>query len=567
MGEFFNANAVRISELLGQSGSFYKIPVLQRKYVWGEEEIQELLQDIKDSYLDSEPHYFIGGMVFAKDKNSQKLLVIDGQQRLITLMLLLAAARTKFKQSNNESLYTYYYRQFAAQYLDEAGVPQTNYLLELHGRDNDVFRKLLEESSTSITDYTDYTVSTKNLVMARDIIDEFVNDVADLQTYMPYVLGNVYAVRTIADDQSSAFMIFETLNNKGSQLQPEDLLKNLLLQSMDDEDYEMFAAVWQNFIQRLMNTKGLYVVQASTFLKHFIMSKGDYISKSKIFDWFDHKDRRPKDKERATQLLTELDQSAERYRQFIEGKGDSVIEAMKQLRFKQAYIVLLGSMNLPPTDRVKIYKLLESVAFSYIMTGAKTNELEKQFCSIAKLAREAAKESENIQEVIDRLRSIADDMKEKVMGALRAFKYKGRGDKNKVMYFLSRIAQSLDGADYSKFSIEHITPQNVSSPAEAHERIVASIGNLTLVNNSDNSSLKDKPFNEKREVYLRQACRLTSSLVKPIETATSNTKFDKAIKAYNYAPPHDGNDWREEEINHRTEGMINLAKYLWFESV
>ncbi len=86
-------------------------------------------------------------MVFAKDKGAQRQLVIDGQQRLVTLVLLLSVARNHFKQMGNDKLALFYERRFAVERLDENGNTLPTYVLELQGKDNDVLRSLLESSA------------------------------------------------------------------------------------------------------------------------------------------------------------------------------------------------------------------------------------------------------------------------------------------------------------------------------------------------------------------------------------------------------------------------------------
>jgi uncharacterized protein with ParB-like and HNH nuclease domain len=557
----FKSDLANIGEIFGNYQILYKIPILQRKYVWQEEDVKELLEDIESSLTkDPKSHYFVGGMVFSKD-DGERLLVIDGQQRLATLMLLIASVRDHFKQKGDSEQVVFYKGKLGTTAQDPStGDLKQQYYLELQDKDDPTFRLLLEGKEIK---KKNTSVSEQNLIMAKGVTNDFVNKASDLKKYMAYVLSNVHIVRTIAEDQSTAFQIFETLNDRGAHLEPEDLLKNLLLQTMDDKEYDHFANKWQLFVENLMD-KGKYVVRVPSFLKHFIMSKGDYISKNDTFNWFKNKKFTH---DEIIELLEELEYSSKNYRNFVEGSFNQSTASMKKLLFKQGNIVLLGCLRLTPNDISRISEVLETIAFSYVITETKTNELEKTFCDIAKKAREAEKNPSKVQEVLDDLNNISKAKKEAVKSALMNFKPVTQSDKKKLEYLLGKMASSLDGADYSNYTIEHIMPRTKTPswpnlPDNEYKNLVSSFGNLTLVSDSDNASLQNKSFIDKQKIYAAQSCRLTSSIAKQIQTGTTQTRFDRAIQTFHYSPVP--TKWDKEEIDRRTKSMVALAEFIWF---
>ncbi len=540
---------------------------MQRGYVWMPKQVEELLKDVYDSFIHDESHYFIGGMVLAKEENEERLLVIDGQQRLTTLMLILSSARDVFRTNPDTfDLAQFYGGRLASMRLDKTRKPKRTYLLDFQGEDNEVFNKILD--GTLQTDGKQKkTASTRNLLQAKEAIDAFVkeylSDTNDLTHYMGYLLGNVHVVQTTAADDSKAFTIFEKLNGSGSKLQPHDLLKNLLLQRVDTRDGQFFGAKWQDFLRQLTDGKGGYVVEISSFLKHYIMSQGENVNKTDIYRWF--KKNIPNDAESAKKRLADLNSSAEAYCSYIKGEGDNSVKAMRLLGFRQGFVVLLGSRNLPHGERSKIAKAVETVAFAYIVTGAKTNALEDAFCKIASLARQAEKDedrAEKVQEVLDRLKKLSDEKKEEVQSALMRFSIKQRSDKNKALYILLKLANAIDGSNDTDYTVEHILPQNTDE-ATGKRHLVPVLGNLTLLKRSVNSSLQDKAFSEKRGAY-KAASWLTRSLVEELKMGTVDTLYDKAIFAFSYQRPADGEDWTEGHIKARTEALTNLAMHVWF---
>jgi len=554
----FDSILRNIEQIFGASEFFYKIPLLQRKFVWDEGDVNGLLLDIESTYLDDKKsNYFVGGIVLAKDPGS-RVIVIDGQQRLTTIMLLISAACDQFDLKGDKEHVELYRRRLCKNHLDGKGNIKKEYILDLQDKDDPTFKKLLRNDKVI---KTNNTVSENNLILAKDVCNEFIENVDDLKAYMRYLLHNVYIVRTIAEDQSTAFQIFETLNDRGARLEPEDLLKNLLLQSIEDKEFDLFAEKWHTFTETLMY-KGKYIERIPTFLKHFIMSKGDYVNKSKIFDWF--KDQKY-DHDQVLALLDELESSSRKYREFLDGKTNPHIIALKELRFKQGYVALLGCLEFAPSDFLTVSKKIEDIAFCYVITSTKTNELEKKFCKIASKARESNDQT-NVIEVLDELDKIIAGKEDTVLNSLMTDRFNTRSERNKITYLLRRMASSLDGANYSSYTLEHIFPEEwgpgwKKMSDDDHFDLISRFGNLTLLTESDNSSAKNKSYAEKVPIYTN-SIRLTKSIVAVIKTGSKKTKFDKALAAFDYSPTPA--NWDKTEIDRRTQSMMNLVKHILF---
>ncbi len=158
----FKSDLANIGGIFGNYQILYKIPVLQRKYVWQEDDVKELLEDIESSLLkDPQSHYFVGGMVFSKD-GGDRLLVIDGQQRLATLMLLIASARDYFKQKGIKDQVDFLKTKLGTTFQDPStGDLKDQFFLELQDRDQPTFRLLLQGKEVT---KKNISVSEKNLV-------------------------------------------------------------------------------------------------------------------------------------------------------------------------------------------------------------------------------------------------------------------------------------------------------------------------------------------------------------------------------------------------------------------
>ena len=72
---------------------FFKIPLYQRPFSWNEENFQELINDIKDAIDNREKNYFLGTILLKAEEDEITYEVVDGQQRLTSLIILLAVFR------------------------------------------------------------------------------------------------------------------------------------------------------------------------------------------------------------------------------------------------------------------------------------------------------------------------------------------------------------------------------------------------------------------------------------------------------------------------------------------
>lgn len=557
----FETNLVTVGTLLkdGTERS-YLVPRFQRRYVWSPKNVNNLLDDIYESYKnDPKSIYFLGGMVFSKDEDDDNLLVIDGQQRLTTLVLLSLAARDYFDTTKNvESKDLHSQKIFISGQDPQTGEPIKKCVLNLQTQDERLFNILIAGTEN---EYNDLPKST--LIEAKQECDEFLsNEEKKVNLLMKYIYNNVQIVKTVAENQSTAFQIFETLNYRGMKLGPEDLLKNLMLSKISDKEYDLFEIKWTKIMDNL-SIKENNEVSASTFLKHYIMSTGNYISKDDIFGYFKQK---KENKQEVLKTLEDLNETSKLYKEYSNGKGNSHIAAMHKLKFKQGIVVLLSCKSFSKNDFEKVSQLLEQIAFAYVITNSQTNALERKFVKIAELASKSTKDPSKKDEMYDELKKIALEKRQEVRNALMTFRYKPNlNAKNKIQYLLNKLSLNLDGSEYPEFEIEHILPKKQGSEWKHitgdYDDLKIRLGNLTLINPSDNSSLQNKSFSEKINVYINQPCRLTSSLAVPISTGTSSTVHDKAIKIYDYKPPK---EWNEKEIDRRTKQLIELTDYVFF---
>jgi len=230
-----NVDQKTIMLLFSDKKSDFLIPDYQRPYAWEEGQCQTLWDDIftfafpdnNSDKFDSNEEYFLGSIVtFENDRNKKE--VIDGQQRLTTLMLLLRAFYAKFGNMQDENSKST--RERIAQCLwktNEFGQPNLN-ILKIDSEvatDNDK-EEFLEILKTGIVNKDQKSNYAKNYRFFQEKIDAFLSEYPSYFAYLPArILGNCILLPIEAESQDTALRIFSTLNDRGLPLSDADIFK------------------------------------------------------------------------------------------------------------------------------------------------------------------------------------------------------------------------------------------------------------------------------------------------------------------------------------------------------
>jgi uncharacterized protein with ParB-like and HNH nuclease domain len=216
----------------------YEIPMYQRNYAWGEEEITQLIRDVID-YVSSDHHYYIGTMVVAvrNSRGREYFEIIDGQQRFTTLTLLA----------------TYLKREGKLPWFSE---PR----LRFESRPNSS-KTLTTLFKSGLTPKASQAADTSDLNMAllkgyRLISQELPKLVAEasitLTDFASFLAEKVQVIRTRVPDKIDLNRYFEIMNSRGEQLEMHEILKSRLLHEIDkisdpaecDVSKRCLSAIW-----------------------------------------------------------------------------------------------------------------------------------------------------------------------------------------------------------------------------------------------------------------------------------------------------------------------------------
>lgn len=202
------------------ANSRYVIPLYQRNYAWGEDQIEALFQDIYEAWNSNpEGKYYIGSLVVLERRNGD-YEVIDGQQRLTTLSLL-----TKMLGISTKPVLTYESRPEVERFFEE-------------------FYAGAEISQTSQTYYLREAID----IIKKAKIDvggaEKENGFEKLCEIKDYLADHVILVRVEIPEDTDVASYFEIMNNRGEQLQKHEILKARLMNVLDEKYHAEFDLIW-----------------------------------------------------------------------------------------------------------------------------------------------------------------------------------------------------------------------------------------------------------------------------------------------------------------------------------
>ena len=214
-------NTVEILNVEQIFNSKYVVPLYQRNFAWGEEQICQLLQDIFESIKVKDQKYFIGSLVTIR-RQDDSFEVIDGQQRLTILALLSYVLQFKV---NTEIHYD--------------SRPEVEQFLKSLASGVNI------SSSDPSTSHFSAAIETIKEQIAK--IERAEAETEDFkETFRVFVLNNVCLVREIMPEDTDVAAYFEIMNNRGEQLQEHEIVKGILLGKLKDNPKlsKVCASIW-----------------------------------------------------------------------------------------------------------------------------------------------------------------------------------------------------------------------------------------------------------------------------------------------------------------------------------
>lgn len=544
-----NAGTISVLGFLGETKRIFNIPVYQRKYSWKEEQCKKLFDDLLNIKYQNKSLHFIGTIVYVDINTSpsfKEFIIIDGQQRITTILLLLKAIYDEAKDEDfKEDLYNDYLINNGKKIEEKHKIK-----LKTVADDTKIFDKLIlgeniEEIGKGNNILENYKYFRRRIAESK-LSENELNSLIEKLT-MVYIM--------LDSDREDPQLIFESLNSTGLDLTPADLIRNYLFMGYTREKQEeLYKKYWKKIEEKITFS------EMTDFIKDFLtMKNNDLPKKNEIYENFkEFYEKNLKDKIKIEEFLLEIDKYAKYYEwtKNFNSKYKELNLVLKEFNELKTSVItpfLFYVLNKFENREITMKEVLMTcqIIQTYIVRRAvcniQTNGLNKIFATLSKEieSNEISKYkfSETVLFILlsktsTRLMPRNSQFKEQLI--IRQF-----SSLKQSKYILGKILtyETKENIDVSSLIIEHIMPQILNSKwkvdlgskfNEIHEKNLHLLGNLTL--SSYSSKNLNKSFQEKKEQY--QSSILNKGLV-------------------------DYNIWNEEKIKNRGESLAELACKIW----
>ena len=513
------ATEARLLAFLQKSPQFV-IPIYQRTYSWTRPECEQLWDDILRAGLREDvAAHFIGSIVYIEKglyqvSSQQPLLVIDGQQRLTTLMLILEALARQLTDGaepadgfSSKKVRNYYL-------LNDLEEGERHFKLLLTQTDRTSLLALVQQKPLP----SDQSIRIKeNFEFFREKVGGQARDLAPLcRGLAKLMIVDVSLTR----DQDNAQLIFESMNSTGRELSQADLIRNYVLMGLEPQQQtRLYEDHWRP-MEVDFGQEG-YGVHFDGFMRHYLTLKtGEIPNVRAVYEAFKTYARTPNvAKAGVDELVADLHAFASHYCAMALGKerDKTLAEAfrdIRELRVDVAYPLLLELYHdfvadlLTRDDFVRAIRVIESYVFRRAVCAIPTNSLNKTFSTFGR----ALKKDRYLESMKAHLLTMpsyrrfpSDDEFARELARRDLYNFPRRS------YWLRRLENHgrKERVPVDEYTIEHIMPQNEDLSEEwmgdlgpdwkrVHDTWLHTLGNLTLT--GYNSEYSDHPFHKKRDM-------------------------------------------------------------------
>lgn len=497
----------------------FVIPIYQRTYSWTEKECRQLWDDVlRAGSSEAINVHFVGSVVYVESGLSQvtqfsPLLVIDGQQRLTTVTMLIAALAEVLGES--EPVDGFSARKLRNYYLvnpEEGGARRFKLLLSQTDKD----------SLLAIVGGNEQPAEgSLRIAQAYKLFNELLQgcngDFADICRGLAKL---VVVDIALSREHDNPQLIFESMNSTGRQLSQADLIRNYILMGLEPELQErLYEQFWRPM--ELEFGQEAYSAEFDGFMRHYLTVKTGEIPKiGDVYEAFKGHASQPAAADAGIEALVQDVREFARYFCAMalgrEGHRDLALafHDLRELKVDVAYPFLLvlyedyAAGDLAAAEFLAAVRLVESFVFRRAVCAIPTNSLNKTFATAGK-ALVKARYLESIEAyflLLSSYRRFPDDEEfQRNLGSRDLYNFRSRS------YRLRRMENHgrKERVPVDEYTIEHILPQNPDLSAEwrdalgpewqrVQEEWLHTLGNLTLT--GYNSEYSDRSFPEKRDM-------------------------------------------------------------------
>jgi len=515
---------------LVSNGVKYTVPRFQRNYAWELEQWEDLWTDIDN--LDIEHFHYMGYIVLQR-KDHHAFEVIDGQQRLVTLSLIILAGMKQVKQLIKQG-YDVTENKERLALLNDRFIGSKNPVslrvdskLSLNRNNATHFKHICSQLASP--PFRGLTTTNKLLNKGfKFFADKKMGKTGEeIARFIEKLASGMVFTKIVVQDDLNAYKVFETLNARGVQLSTPDLLKNyvfsVITQNDDVTDKELneLDESWSTIIFQLGESN------FTDFVRYHHNFQAKLVTKKVLFKSVR---QLAKTSESAYAYLDSLTNYAPIYASLLNpndewwANQDDVVykqvtkylEALNLFNIKQPFTILMIAFTRFTADEfVKLAKYMYVLSIRYnVICHYSPSEQEGLYNQIAvKIFNEDYKRASHVKNGEEFRKLYPDD--QTFVNVFEFHKMLTRQSSKKPRFLLSEIENDLGTeTDYTKTMLEHICPYNPNQEwheyfGEGVNDIQDRLGNLILLSKD---GLKRANFEQKKQVYSKSSYHLAKKV-------------------------------------------------------
>lgn len=505
----FEPYSKSIKELFGDTNSFYSIPNYQRPYSWTDEQIERLWDDISSAEREKMNSYFLGPIVLIDKKGSYE--VVDGQQRLTTLVILFCVLRDAYGEKIKE-IDKNLPSRINASIKDNIDNKQRLVLVTQFQNQNEFEQEIVEKINFPKSKLSEKEKEEKKFINAALIFKQKLDSIfveADglkrIIELVNYIFTNVEVISIVCSNRSYAIKLFQIINSRGLDLTTSDLIKGDLLAKLEanKEEEQQFISNWNEIDNMKEEFNGETLDYLFTYYEYYLLAENP---KRSLYDELtdNFKNKSP------NQVIYDFKLFVEAFKE-ISNTESKYIFSLNYLPNQVFWRAILSTAKHDKYESTEqLYKELVKLYYTYWIAGYTTARIKQISFNIIKWIKEK-KDINYIDSKI--LEKMSED---------KAIEFANRAlDGN--AYYTNWLKPVLLLVEYTQsdnsivkfvqldknLHIEHILPQawehypdwSSKWTKEDAEKYLSKIGNLTLLSGKKNISAQNYPFNAKKAIY------------------------------------------------------------------
>lgn len=553
----------------------YRIPNYQRQYSWTNEQLEVLWDDLYEEYKNQNNKcYFLGSIVVVK--TGDYLDIIDGQQRITTLMIMMDVLRKTFPEINKDSEEI----NFVDLKKIDDSILHSGRITKLQLQSDPNYDAIFNSKIIKRKNYENLTPPTKKEMNTDNPEYKYLNtayffyekfkelSLKDLEKFVDYIFFKTNIIKIICTDESFAIKLFQVLNDRGQDLSNSDLVKAEIFGKYKTEDIDgknSFNVQWNNII-KMANDNDFRMDDFIVYYEYFKLRsnpKKQLLDEIKVII----KDREPSD---VIEEMTDFSKSLEK----VLKSTDPVIYSLKYIPWKSYVMAALASayyIDYPDMD--SLLKTMQRFFYISFISGGTLNTIKQTSFKLI----EDITNKDSIDKIEKDLNNLIQSKKmiKKVYEALNSEVYNEKFLKPLLLSIDYKIRENKNTTFYKidkELHIDHILPRayrkehdwDYIENKEEADSYLNTLGNMALLHFSKNEECENYGFETKMRIYQgKNEDGSNKSGITSFETTRviiSDAEKDAQRRMIESGSNKKEYIWNVENINKRKKYLMNLIE-------